>query len=52
MTKRSRDHYGKYCRKDSIFNLGSAETKLLYTLHWVNENSKFRIKSLKKMKKV
>ena len=22
-------------RKDSIFNLGSAETKLLYTLHWV-----------------
>ena len=24
-----------FCRKDSIFNLGSAETKLLYTLHWV-----------------
>ena len=23
------------CRKESIFNLGSAETKLLYTLHWV-----------------
>ena len=22
-------------RKDSIFNLGSAETKLLYTLHWL-----------------
>ena len=22
-------------RKESIFNLGSAETKLLYTLHWV-----------------
>ena len=23
------------CRKESIFNLGSAETKLLYTLHWI-----------------
>ena len=22
-------------RKESIFNLGSAETKLLYTLHWI-----------------
>ena len=22
-------------RKESIYNLGSAETKLLYTLHWV-----------------
>ena len=24
-----------YCRKESSFNLGTAETKLLYTLHWV-----------------
>ena len=23
------------CRKESSFNLGSAETKLLYTLHWI-----------------
>jgi hypothetical protein len=23
------------CRKDTIVNLGTAETKLLYTLHWV-----------------
>jgi hypothetical protein len=22
-------------RKESSFNLGSAETKLLYTLHWI-----------------
>ena len=22
-------------RKESIYNLGSAETKLLYTLHWI-----------------
>jgi hypothetical protein len=24
-----------FCRKESSFNLGSAETKLLYTLHWI-----------------
>ncbi len=23
------------CRKESSFNLGTAETKLLYTLHWI-----------------
>ncbi len=26
---------GLLCRKDTIVNLGTAETKLLYTLHWV-----------------
>jgi len=24
-----------FCRKSSILNLGTAETKLLYTLHWI-----------------
>ena len=35
MIRPSGGNYFYHRRKESIFNLGSAETKLLYTLHWV-----------------